>query len=185
LAIVWGIKYFNTYLYGTKFTVVTDHIALSWLNQTPVQNCRLARWAMYLQEYDFNIVYRKGKHHGNVVAISRPVLTAKAVSMEHKTIEPYDDSYLLYYFKNNKYLPGSSNRQIKRVLQLLDKFKFDNVSNTLFYRKSKDLAYLKVPKVEDRVELMENAHLLGHFNALSTAKRLKRELLLAKNARRC
>ncbi len=45
LAIVWGIKYFHTYLYGTKFTVVTDHIALSWSNHTPVQNGRLARWA--------------------------------------------------------------------------------------------------------------------------------------------
>jgi hypothetical protein len=93
LAIVWGIKYFHTYLYGTKFT---DHIALSWLNHTPIQNGRLARWAMYLQEYDFNIVYRKGKHHGNVDAVSRPVLTAIAVSMvakEHTTIEPYDDSY--------------------------------------------------------------------------------------------
>jgi hypothetical protein len=129
---------------------------------------------MYLQEYDFNIVYRKGKHHSNVDAISRPVLTAIAVSMvakEHKIIEPYDDSYLVsvYYFKNNKHLPGSSNRQTKRVLQLLDKFKFDNVTNTLFYRKSKESAYLKVPKVEDRIDLMETAHLLGHFNALSTA----------------
>jgi hypothetical protein len=176
LAIVWGIKYFHTYLYGTKFTVVTDQIALSWLNHTPVQNGRLARWAIYLQEYDFNIVYRKGKHHGNVDAVSRPVLTAIAVTMvakEHKTIEPYDDSYLLYYLTNNKHLPGASKRQTKRVLQLLDKFKFDTVSNTLFYRKSKELAYLKVPKVEDRVELMENAHLLGHFNSLSTAKRLQ------------
>ena len=105
LAIVWGIKYFHTYLYGIKFTVVTDHIALSWLNHTSVQNGRLARWAMYLQEYNFDIVYRKGKQHGNVDAVSRPVLTAVAVmneTDEHKNIEPYEDSYLLYYLQKKK-----------------------------------------------------------------------------------
>ena len=33
--------------------------------------------------------------------------------------------------------------------------------------------YLKVPKIEERMEIMEQAHLLGHFNANSTAKRIK------------
>jgi hypothetical protein len=57
LAIVWGVKQFHTYFYGTKFVLVTDHITLSWLNNTSPQNGRLARWAMYLQEYNFDIVY--------------------------------------------------------------------------------------------------------------------------------
>jgi hypothetical protein len=31
LGVVWGIKYFRIYLYGSLFKVITDHRALSWL----------------------------------------------------------------------------------------------------------------------------------------------------------
>ena len=179
LAIVWGIKHFHTYLYGVKFTVVTDHIALSWLNHTPVQNGRLARWAMYLQEYDFDIVYRKGKKHGNVDAISRPVLTATVeinaidANCEQKILEPYEDSHLLHYLKHKKHLPGTSKRQIKRILKLTDNYKLDSASNELFYRKSIDSEFLKVPKLDDRMDIIEKSHLQGHFNTVSTANRIK------------
>jgi hypothetical protein len=31
LAIVWSCKYFRQYLYGRKFTIVTDHRPLTWI----------------------------------------------------------------------------------------------------------------------------------------------------------
>ena len=31
LAIVWALKFFNTYLYGQVFTIETNHQPLSWL----------------------------------------------------------------------------------------------------------------------------------------------------------
>ena len=32
---------------------------------------RLARWALLLQQYDFNIVHRPGRIHGNTYYLSR------------------------------------------------------------------------------------------------------------------
>ena len=34
---------------------------------------RLARWSIYLQAYDFEILHRAGKLHCNADALSRPV----------------------------------------------------------------------------------------------------------------
>jgi hypothetical protein len=90
------------------------------------QNGRLARWAMYLQEYTFDIVYRKGHQHTNVDAVSRTVLAAAVISNtkqeedadNDKTLEAYDDSHLLYYLQFKKLMPGASKRQIKRVTKL-------------------------------------------------------------------
>ena len=41
---------------------------------------KLARWAIYLQSYDYEIKHRKGRVHSNVETLSLPVLT---VSVEH------------------------------------------------------------------------------------------------------
>ena len=108
LSIVWGIKHFHTYIYGVQFTVVTDHIAFSWLNQTHVANGRLARWAMYLQQYTFDIVYRQGKNHSNVDAISRSVLTVQVMKVDRvddspKTLDPYEDEFLQHYLTYKKH----------------------------------------------------------------------------------
>lgn len=65
LGILWSVKRFRKYLYGTHFTVHTDHANLRWLMETEVTG-RLARWATTLSNYDFTLKYIKGKD--NVVA---------------------------------------------------------------------------------------------------------------------
>ncbi len=49
LAVVKSIKYFHKYLYGQKFVLKTD--------QDP--EGQVARWIQQLQEYNFQIQYRK------------------------------------------------------------------------------------------------------------------------------
>ena len=71
LALVEGIKKFQPYLHNHKFTVVTDHSSLQWLMNIKDATGRLARWSLLLQQYDFNIIHRPGKHHGNADGLSR------------------------------------------------------------------------------------------------------------------
>ena len=35
---------------------------------------KLARWSIYLQQYNYEIIHRKGRIHSNVDTLSRPVL---------------------------------------------------------------------------------------------------------------
>ena len=44
LAVVWAVKHFRHYLYGTEYTVVTDHRALLWLMSITEPVGRLVRW---------------------------------------------------------------------------------------------------------------------------------------------
>jgi hypothetical protein len=74
LAIVWAVKYFRHYIFGSRFTIITDHAALQWLLNAEsklTENKRIMRWRLTLQEYSYEVKYRKGKHHENADALSR------------------------------------------------------------------------------------------------------------------
>lgn len=71
LAIVWATKYFRPYLYGRKFKIITDHKPLTWLFSLKEPNSKLVRWRLKLEEYDYEISYKKGKQNTNADALSR------------------------------------------------------------------------------------------------------------------
>jgi len=55
-------------------TVVTDHMALKWLNSIESPSGRIARWALDVQQYDFEIAHRKGQLKVVADALSRQPL---------------------------------------------------------------------------------------------------------------
>jgi hypothetical protein len=59
LAIVYVMKTWHCYLQEALFTttVFSDHMNLQYFKETNQLNCRQARWAEVLQEYNFKIVY--------------------------------------------------------------------------------------------------------------------------------
>jgi hypothetical protein len=68
LAIVAAIKQFRLFVYGSKFTVVTDHKPLKWLESMQNPRNRGARWIMELQQYNYKVEYKPGKTHINADA---------------------------------------------------------------------------------------------------------------------
>ena len=70
-AVVCSIEKLRPYVEGYPFTVVTDHSALKWLKNLKDATGKLARWALKLQQWDFDIVHRKGSLHQIPDALSR------------------------------------------------------------------------------------------------------------------
>lgn len=71
LAIVWAVKHFRPYLFGKKFTIITDHQPLKWLFSSKDPSSRLVRWRLKLEEYQYEIVYKPGRLNSNADALSR------------------------------------------------------------------------------------------------------------------
>ena len=71
LAVIFSIRKTRHYVYQQHFTVVVDHHSLCFLLGKKDTNGRLLRWQLYLQEYDFEILYKKGRTHCNADCLSR------------------------------------------------------------------------------------------------------------------
>ena len=65
------MKHFRPYLLGRWFTLRTDHGSLIWLRNFHEPEGQLSCWLETLQEYDFEIIHRKGRLHCNADALSR------------------------------------------------------------------------------------------------------------------
>ncbi|CAC5394883.1 Transposon Tf2-12 polyprotein,Transposon Tf2-11 polyprotein,Transposon Tf2-1 polyprotein,Transposon Tf2-7 polyprotein [Mytilus coruscus] len=93
LAILRGVEAYRPYLANSYFTVVTDHSALTWLKSAKLSS-RLERWALKLQDLNYDIIHRPGK--SNVVAdclSRRPYIEAPTIQSV-STAYPTTDSRL-------------------------------------------------------------------------------------------
>ena len=64
--VVFALKIWRHYLYGTKCTIYTDHKSLQHIFNQKELNMRQCRWVKLLNDYDCAIKYHPGK--ANVVA---------------------------------------------------------------------------------------------------------------------
>ena len=66
LAIVWGAERFHLYVYGAKFSIVTDHKPLIGIFKGhKLTSTRIDRWKLRLMPYDCKLIYRPGKNENN------------------------------------------------------------------------------------------------------------------------
>nr|GFC60856.1 putative reverse transcriptase domain-containing protein [Tanacetum cinerariifolium] len=70
-AVVFALKIWKHYLYGTKCTVFTDHKSLQHILDQKELNMRQHRWLELLSDYDCEICYHLGKVNVVADALSR------------------------------------------------------------------------------------------------------------------
>ncbi|GKB09110.1 putative reverse transcriptase domain-containing protein [Tanacetum coccineum] len=72
-AVVFALRLWEQYLYGTKCVVFTDHKSLQYILNQKELNMRQRRWIELLSDYDCEIRYHPGKANVVADALSRKV----------------------------------------------------------------------------------------------------------------
>ena len=84
-AVVFVLKLWRHYLYGSRFEVYSDHKSLKYLFDQKELNMRQRRWLEFLKDYDFGLNYHPGK--ANVVA---DALSRKSLHMSMMMVRELD-----------------------------------------------------------------------------------------------
>eukprot|EP00731_Ephydatia_muelleri_P002073 Em0001g2073a len=76
LSLIFGVKKFHEYLYGRRFTLLTDHKPLTTIlgpktSVPPLAAARLQRWALLLSAYEYDLEFRPTAQHANADGLSR------------------------------------------------------------------------------------------------------------------
>ncbi|GFV10968.1 transposon Tf2-6 polyprotein [Trichonephila clavipes] len=153
LAVVEALKKFRIYVLGTSFKIITDCDALVKALSKKELNPRIARWALYLQEFNYTIVHRTGSKMAHVDALSRPphcMLIQNSVHLQFLKAQQADD-------------------KITTIKTLLETTPHDNyiVKNKLLYKTVNGTDLLVVPD-EMQANIIKTAHERGHFAVLRT-----------------
>uniref|UniRef100_A0A0K8U9C0 RNA-directed DNA polymerase n=1 Tax=Bactrocera latifrons TaxID=174628 RepID=A0A0K8U9C0_BACLA len=124
LAIVSALKRFRVYLQGKPFKIITDCNSLALTLNKKELNPRIARWALELQNFNYTLEHRAGKHMQHVDALSR---SSNILVVETNT------------FEENLIICQGRDENLKKCKKLLEEkeHKLFEMRNGVLYRKKK------------------------------------------------
>ena len=94
VAVVYALEKFRSYLIGSKIIVYTDNFALKFLLSKKDSKPRLIRWILLLQEFDLQIIDKKGAENSVADHLSR--LVVDEVSGTPDIDDSFPDDELMY-----------------------------------------------------------------------------------------
>jgi hypothetical protein len=115
LAIVWATRYFGPYLYGRHFKIVTDHKPLTWIMNVKDPGSQLLRWRIHLEEYDYEITYKRGSQSTNTDALIR-IGSVTAEAKGSTKLDEETKKQILYEFHD---APVGGRRGMKKTFQAI------------------------------------------------------------------
>ena len=184
LAVVKAVQHFRQYLFGQQFKIITDHECLTWLKMLKQPAGRLTRWMLALQEFKFEIIYRRGKE--NIIAdaltrepIVRDVYTIfKDFDMALEQWSDPDLQPLIKFLLTNK-LPHDKYQQ-SQLLAMKEHYMVDEKKVLLHINKisSKEIYYQIVVPELLRSLVIRSSHsdtLAGHFGFRRTFETMNKK----------
>ncbi|UYV81400.1 hypothetical protein LAZ67_20001079 [Cordylochernes scorpioides] len=182
LAIIWAINKFRPYVFRQPFTIVTDHHSLCWLTNLKDPCGRLARWALWLQDFDVTVVYKawkegneSGRKHQDADCLSRSPLSCS------EDIEKDIPSLMaLQNFGQEQMKDPDLMKIAVKIQQDTSNKSFLKIDNTLYKKKYDPMGriWLLVVPRHLRPEILKNIHYsstAGHLGFTKTYDRIRKK----------
>jgi hypothetical protein len=176
LAIVCACKEWRHYLHGSKFKIVTDHDTLKYIDTQKKQlSPRQHRWAEFMAEFNYEIVYRPGKHNVVADALSRrpdhKSITTTLTELNSVTVSKIDvESSLLTEIKN----AYKKDKLYKRMEKYGYKHGYHKEDDGIVYYNDK----VYIPNISSIIKLLlheaHDSNVAGHMGINKTMELLKR-----------
>lgn len=185
LALVECLKKFRVYILGQPLTVITDNKAITFLQKCHLNNARMTRWILSIQEYQFEIIHCKGKE--NIIA---DILSRYPEDQNDTTNFEVHHEYHIYRIQQQLSSETKKNLRNLSKLQLVDdklNKLIDNITNNKnnnlcnmykiekgqLYRKCKGYWKAYIPEGMCQTLIKEIHELYGHIGPTKLYKTLK------------
>lgn len=199
MAVVFAFVKFRSYLVGSKVTVYTDHAALRHIYAKKDTKPRLLRWILLLQEFDMEIVDKKGIGNGVANHLSRmriedavpiddtmpeeQLMAIREVNKKFKSSQFWDEMLaveekLPWYADYVNYLacgeepPNLSGYERKKFFKDINRFYWDE---PYLYTLCKDKIYRRCVSEDEIDGILQHCHRSsygGHFATFKTVSKI-------------
>ncbi|GJT77488.1 putative reverse transcriptase domain-containing protein [Tanacetum coccineum] len=121
-AVIFALRLWRHYLYGTKCVVYTDHKSLQYILDQKELNMRQRRWIELLSDYDCEIRYHPGKANVVADALSRkekePIRVRALVMTVHSNLPDQIRNAQLEAMKKKNVKAENLGRLIKQIFEV-------------------------------------------------------------------
>ncbi|XP_037958018.1 uncharacterized protein LOC119687677 [Teleopsis dalmanni] len=164
LAVIEAFKKFRVYILGMHFKLVTDCNAFAMTLGKKDLCTRVARWILFLEEYDYEVQHRVGSRMKHVDALSRYAVMC------------IDEDNILSKIRRAQ-MQDENLKTISDILQEKSSYNDYFKKGELLYKLRNDQELIVVPKSMQR-EIIRHAHEKGHFAVKKTSELLRNDYFI-------